>query len=83
MAIHTIRNNTGAQLELWDAGNLLANLANGASINTLPITITSVTRNEVQYHKRVGVFVNNDSYLATHAGASVIFTGSGSTVTFT
>ncbi len=88
MAIHTIRNDTGAQLELWDFGEQLVNLANGQAIHTVPITITSVTitrvaRGGVSYHNRAGAFVNGDSYRATLNGASVIFTGNGNVVTYT
>jgi len=89
MAIHTIRNNTGQQLELWDVGVQLANLADGQAVHTVPITITSVTRGGVGYHNRQGAFVDGDSYEATFiAGnplqpATVRFTGNQHTVSFT
>lgn len=89
MAIHTITNNTGAQLELWDAGNRLANLANGQSVHTVPITISSVTRAGVGFMNRNGVFMNDDSYSATYVAAAapnpatVVFTGNAGVVRFT
>jgi hypothetical protein len=88
MPIQMVRNNTGGMLELWNGGQQLANLPNGGSIINLPITITSVTLQNVGYHNRQGGFVNNDSYLATFQAARpgspamVVFTGNSGVVTF-
>ncbi len=83
--INTVRNTTGQQLELWDVGTQLANLANGQAVHNLPITITSVTRGGVGYHRKRGAFQNGDSYAATFvaATATVLFTGNQGNVEFT
>lgn len=89
MPITLIRNETGAQLELWDVGTQIASLPNGGSVQQVPITITSVIRAGVSYHNRQGEFMNNDSYLATFQAAAppqpatVLFTGNTGIVRFT
>lgn len=89
MPIHTITNNSGAQLTLWDVGTQLATLEVGQSVHTLPPTITSVTRGDVSFMNRSGAFADGDSYSATYApGAprspsAVVFTGNTNTVRFT
>lgn len=84
MAIHTIRNNTGQQLELWNAEVQLANLNDGQAVHTVPITISSVTRGGVGYHNRHGAFLHDDSYSATFIAATgtVLFTGNNGNVSF-
>ncbi len=88
MAVHTIRNNTGMNLQLWDVGTQIANLANGVAIHSAPTTITSITAGGVIYANKVGAFLDDDSYSATfHAAAiplpaRVVFTGNNGNVTF-
>jgi hypothetical protein len=80
--IATIRNNTGAALELWNAGTKVAILSDGQAIHSAPITITQITRAGVIFARKTGSFVDGDSYLATFASNAVVFTGNRSSVTF-
>ena len=82
MAIHTIQNDTGADLGLWDARHQLAVIKKGKSLQNVPITITQVSRAGVIFARRVGAFASNDSYLATFVPNSVVFTGNTNVVTF-
>ncbi len=83
MAITIIRNQTRGVLELWDAGKKLKTIPVGGSLQQVPITITQVTRSGVILARKKGGFANDDSYVATYANNSVVFTGNTSVVTFT
>lgn len=89
MPIHTIRNNTGGRLQLWDVGTMLADLGDGDAIQFLHIVIIRVTLNGVEYPHRHGAFRNGDSYSATFLPAvstnpaTVMFAGNEGNVSFT
>jgi len=89
MPITLIRNETGAQMQLFDVGTQLADLPAGGSAQQVPITITSVTRGGVAFSNRQGGFMNSDSYVATFVAAvppqpaTVRFAGNTGTVNFT
>jgi hypothetical protein len=88
MPINTVRNNAGYILTLWDIGIELANINNNQAIHNVPITITSVTLNNVHYFNKNGNFQPNDSYTATFIqgnppiSSTVLFTGNEGNVTF-
>ena len=83
MLIQTITNDTGEIIELLDGHTVLVTLAAGKSAHALPLTITGVSIENVNYTRRIsGSFVNNDSYSATLNGNTVTFTGNSSTVIF-
>jgi hypothetical protein len=85
MFIKSIKNHTDKQIELWDRKTCLTALPPGATENNLPMTITSVTHEEVRYHNTVGALSEGDSYLVTFVSGSspfVVFAGSTGNVLF-
>ncbi len=73
--IHSIKNNSGQNIQLWRLGNKIANLRDGESIKNISNSITSVSRAGVIYHHRVGLFLNNEKYNAIFSPNTIKFTG--------